>query len=495
MICSRDIGLALSALALALAGCSADDPAPAQADRARASDPALLRLLDAAEAAMGTDQLNDAGQALDQALAIAPDDPDLWVAIARLRLRGGEHLTAIEAADRALALGSDHAPALLMRALMVRDAHGFADALPWFEAALAADAENADIWSEYAATLGDGGQAKAMLEAVRKLAEIAPDDPRVPYLQAVLAARAGEHTLARSLLLRSGMAERGVPAAMQLDGIINLQEGNADSAAATFEALAARQPANPQVRELWARALIAANRANDVIARFAAEAERPETSPYLMMLVARAHEQIGDRARAAPLLARAYARPERKPAVLALRLGLPEPTATARRAALTGAWGMARADLRTLAMRFPASADIAVLAGDAALGAGDPGAALAAYSQTARVRRPWPLTRKAALAYTSIGDTAAAETLLAHHAAGEPDNADALIAVAGRDAARGNWERTTLLLDHSIALGAGHDPALLALRLQAARALGRREDARRFARLLAEVRPHLLDNP
>lgn len=493
MICRRDLGLALSALAFALAGCSGEAGAGEGAARRDVAAPEVVRLLDEAGAAMVAGDLVQAGRKLDEGLAAAPDNPDLWVAIARLRFRGGEHLTALEAADRALALGPDHAPALLLRALMVRDAHGAADALPWFEAALAADPDNPDVWAEYAATLGDGGRNRAMLRAVRKLAEVAPGDPRVFYLQAVLAARGGEHALARSLLARSGMAERGMPAAMLLDGVISLAEGNADSATASFEALAMRQPANVRVRELLAKALFEGDRNSELIRRFDAEARRAEASPYLMMLVARAYEQIGQREQAAPLLARAYARKDRPPAVLAPREGLPEPTLAARRAGLAGDWRKAQADARRLRARFPASADAAALAGDAALGAGDLQAALAAYAQTANVRRPWPLTRKAVLTYRGTGDTGAADTLLARHVAGEPDSASALFALAERQAERGAWVRTAALLDHAIALGAGNDPALLGLRLRAARALGHTHAARRYAATLAAVKPRRLD--
>jgi predicted Zn-dependent protease len=497
MICRRDLGaalsaLALSALALPLAGCSDDSGAETRA-AGPASNPAVVQLLSQADEALAAGDLAEAGRKLDQGLAAAPDDPDLWVAIARLRFRGGEHLTALEAADRALALGPDHAPALLLRALMVRDAHGAADALPWFEAALAADPDNADAWADYAATLGDGGRNRAMLRAVRKLQALAPDDPRGFYLQAVLAARGGEYTLARSLLGRSGMAARGVPAALLLDGVISLAEGNADSAADTFEALAARQPANARVRELLAKALLEADRHEDLIARFAGEASRAEASPYLMLLVARAYEQIGTRERAAPLLARAYDLRPRPAAVLAPREGLPPPTNAARRVGLAGDWGAAKAGARALSLRFSASADVAALSGDIMLGARDPQAALAAYTRAATIRRPWPLTRKAVLAYRAVGDNAAADTLLARHVAGEPDSANALYALAEQQAAIGAWARTALLLDHAIARGAGHDPALLGLRLRAARALGEAGATRRYAALLAAVRPRRLD--
>lgn len=446
-------------------------------------------LLREADAALAEGTLPDAARKLDEALAIAPDNPELWVAIAKLRFRGGEHLTAVEAADHALALAPDHASALLLRALMVRDAHGLAAAEPWFAAALAADPENADIWAEYAATLGDEGQARAMLGAVRELTAIAPKDRRLFYLQAVLAARGADYGLARSLLLRSGMAARGVPAAAMLDAVISLEEGNPDSAVEALAPLAARQPANARVRELYARALLASGRAAELVARFGVEAQIAEASPYLVMLVARAHEQLGDRARAAPLLARAYGGVNRSIAVLAVRDGLPPPTADLRRDGLAGNWSTAVARAAGLRARFPASADVASLAGDAALAAKNPQAALSAYALAIQVKRPWVLTRKAALAARVAGDETAAMTMLGRHVAGEPDGASAVIALAEAEAQRGGWARAAMLLDHAIGLGAGHDPALLALRRDAANQLGQQTDAVRFAGLLTQLHP------
>ncbi|MEQ5786796.1 tetratricopeptide repeat protein [Erythrobacter sp. NFXS35] len=479
-------------VALALTGCSGGQSELAPQSGPASGEPVLTRLLGRADEAMAGGDLAVAGRLLDEARAIAPENADLWVAIARLRFRGGEHLTAIEAADRALQLGPDHAPALLMRALMVRDAHGFADALPWFEAALAVDRTNADVWAGYAATLGDYGRYRDMLDAVRELADRAPDDRRIFYLQAVLAQRGGRPVLARSLLERSGMAARGVPAAVLLDALISLDQGNHDSAAQQLEVLFARQPANARLRQLLARALLLSGRNAEVVERFAAEAAQPEASAYFAMIAGRAYEQMGDRARAAPLLERAFAASSAAPVALADRPGLPEPTADLRRRSAAGDWTGARNMAQDFRIRFPASADFAQLVGDAALGGGDAAAALEAYAPAARMRRPWHLTRKAAHAYRRTGDDIAADTLLARHVAGEPDNIAALAALADALAVRKEWERAALLLDHAIALGGGHDPALLVSRGEVAHALGQNDAAERFATLAADLRPPAL---
>jgi tetratricopeptide (TPR) repeat protein len=482
----------LVALALVLAGCGSLGADSAGKTGAVSGSPAFVRLLSQADTAVAGGALADAGRLLDAARAIEPDNPDLWVAIARLRYGGGEHLTALEAADRALELGPDHAPALLMRALMVRDAHGFADALPWFEVTLSVDRAYADAWAEYAATLGDLGRHRDMLDAVRELAEVAPGDPRVFYLQAVLAQRGGEPVLARNLLERSGMAARSVPSALLLEALIHMDQGNHSSAVERLETLAARQPANARVRALLARALLLGGREADLVARFAPEIATPEASHYLLTLVARAHERLGDRASAAPLLERAARGSAAAPVVLADRAGLPAPTTGLRQAGLAGDWMAAQLQARTLRAQFPASADIALLAGDTRLGSGDAASALEAYSLAARVRRPWPLTRKAVLAYNRTGDTIAADTLLARYVAGDPQNISALAALAQSLAQRGEWERTGLVLDHAIALGGGNDPSVLALRSKAARALGQGDDAARFAAALADLRPAAL---
>ncbi len=68
---------------------------------------------------------------------------------------------------------------------------GLVASLPWFEKGLKAAPDDLSLLGEYAATLGEIGRAKDMLRVTRHMIELDGENPRAFYLQAVLAARAG----------------------------------------------------------------------------------------------------------------------------------------------------------------------------------------------------------------------------------------------------------------------------------------------------------------
>lgn len=434
--------------------------------------------------AMREGDLPAAGRAFDRALRFAPDDAELWVDIGRLRYRGGEQAQAVEAGEKALALAPDNAQALLFRAQVVRDSQGMAAALPLFERGLAHAPDNPELLADYAATLGELGRAKDALAAIRKLARIDPRNPRVHFLQAVIAARGGQYDLARSLLLRSGDLSREMPAAMLLSGVIDLENGNYASAAQAFDRIARMQPDNARVQHLLARALSLAGSHRELVHRFAGSAR----SPYLAQLVGRSYEALGERQAAAPYLERAARPLSGNPAALpgATPLDVAEVRGVAQGTdALSLVRGLivgrrpaaARARAESFRSRFPGSADAQGVAGDAALAANDPRAALVRYRAASLVRRPWPLTKRMATAMLALGDRAAAETLLASHLAGDPANAEAAALLARAAYLRGDFARAGLLIDYALATGAGRDPILRSLRAEVALRLGERDRA------------------
>jgi tetratricopeptide (TPR) repeat protein len=433
-----------------------------------------------------------AGEAFDQALKSIPDNPELWVDIGRLRYLGGEHTQAVEASIHAVELDPENPNALQFRAQLVRDAEGVAAALPWYEAALERNPDNLVLMGDYAATLGEFGQAKDMLAVVRRMIDIDEYNPRAFFLQAVLAAQGGEFDLARNLLTRSGDLEREIPAAMMLSGIIDMEKGNYASAAQMFDNLERMQPDNTRIRLLAARSLSLGGNHRELVYRFKDRAMLPGAPPYLATLVGRSYEVLDQRDNAASFLD--FAAKQRKAGIR------PMPTDTALNVSATrgpqsgrdavalvrglisaGQSSAAIANAEAFLRRAPGSGDALALTGDAYFSAGQPGQASDYYARAAAIRQPWPLTRRMIAAEISAGRKQSAKTLLEYHLAGYSANTEATIMLAEAELAAGNPQKAALLLDQAIANGAGRDPHALVLRAGAALELDDLETARSSA--------------
>lgn len=379
-------------------------------------------------------RLPEAGLAFDKALALTPNDPLLWVDIARLRYIGGEHLLAIEAAERAMQAGPDSPSAIELRAQLLNDSAGPVAAIPLFERGLEAAPNDLPLLIGYAAALGEAGRAVDMLAIVRRITELNPRSPMPYYFQAVLAARAGRVDLARSLLNRNGNRLGEVPAAQLLLAALELEAGNSAIAVDMLERLDRRQPFNNRVQLLFARALLAVEDHARLRQRFGPDAARPDASPYLLTVLARSYEQTGDRAAAAALLDRA-ATAGALPFAVRERAG--------------GGW--------------PGSFESFVLAGDSAMLKRANGDALAAYSRAAQIRFPEWLMLRTAYAAGSASGLALAERYLAAY----PASLLAPRLVAGGAAQAGAWARARLLLEKAD-LRIGHGDARLLAELSLA---------------------------
>jgi predicted Zn-dependent protease len=333
-----------------------------------------------------------------------------------------------------------------------------------------------------------------MLEISRRMVELDPRHPRAYFLQAVLAARAGQDDLARRLLWRTDGAYDDVPAGQLLAGILELRAGTPALAVEQFDALARKQPDNARVAMLLGRALLAAGEAGEVVARFGPAAARPDATPYLLTLVGRAHEQLGARAEAARYLDRASAVGSTALGVLPVAADGAVPARGAidnaesavpplRTLLAQGRTGEARAFAARLGEHFRGSADVARLRGDVALLARDPRAALAHYAQAAAIRRDFPLVERLAAAELLLGRRDAAFALVADHVARNPADGSALALLGRMHAGRGEWGRALVLLGHARRLGGGaEDPRLLADLAQAELSAGDADAARATAR-------------
>ena len=411
-----------------------------------------FRVLGRLEMAEGN--LAAAGQAFDRALQRTPDDSRLWVDIARLRYAGGEQVQAIAATDRAVALDPANVRALEYRGLLLRDQQGLTAALSWLEAGLKAKPDDLALLGEYAATLGELGRARQMVTVTRRMLELDPKNGRAFFLQAVLAARAGNVDLARALIGRAGTAAEA-PAGLLLFGTLELQAGNANHAAELLERLSALQPDNRTARLLLARALDATGERRTLVDRFEGEALRPDASPYLQTLVARALEDLGQRERAAPLLDRA-ARAGATP-ILPLSPTGDGPPAQVRRFLAAG--NLAEADAVAARVRnaAPGSADAQRLYADVRFARGDLAGAVEAWRVAATVALTDDLLLRFVDALLKGGRADEAERLVSGALATSPRDRAALRLSAGLAARRGDWGRAATVLAYLARTGDAAD--------------------------------------
>ena len=433
---------------------------------------------------------DEALAAFEKALAVRGGTAEIWVDIGRMRYGNGQQHQALAASLEALKHGADDPRALQFRGQLVRDSRGLAAALPWFERGLKAAPDDAGLLGDYAATLGELGRTKDMLRVTRRMIELDGGNPQPFFLQAVLAARAGNYTLARRLLWRTEDKLDGQPAAMLLEGILEMQSGNWALAVQALDELARRQPENMQALNLFGRALLENGNAREVLDRFVPLADRPDASPYVLTLVGRAHEVLGDRLAAAPYLDRAAA--VRRPGVSPLPVGeagelaifrwgddpgRPDVAVARIRKFLAAGDTAAAASLANgLAEYYSDSSDVQVIVGDVALARGDAAAALTSYRAASLVRMPFSLVEKMAAAFRLSGQDRAARALVGDYLSQHPRDGAATRLLGGMMAESGDWRRAGALFGHAAALReVGRDPWLHGMIARAAIERGDRQ--------------------
>jgi len=399
-------------------------------------------------------KMNAAKNAYNRALAIAPENASLWAEIARFRYMGGEHKLALEAADHALALGPHDPDALRLQAELVRDRFGMIPALEWFETAVEISPGDVGLLGEYAATLGEAGQAVRAIEVTRFILELDPANARAYYIQAVIAARAGNFGLARKLLERTGDESEDVPGAMLLRGVVEIAAQNYTLAIEALDPLVKQQPTNARARDLLARALFLSGDYKLLIGRFAGVASGGHASAYLRVLVARAYEQLDRRDLAAALLDRVALGPRQR----VTPDGLNDPVGAMLAAGnISGARSLTAYWLAVNPGRY----DNLTLAGDVELASGNPSAALGFYRRAADIRMPESLFIRRFQALLMAGEKERATSLAEVSLSYNPASAQARRAVAWLSANAGQWDRARRLYRNLRQTGHARDLQLL----------------------------------
>ncbi len=418
----------------------------------------------------------DAIALLGELLSAEPDNSYGWSDLARIRYNAGDIAGAAANAQRAVSLDPNNLEALTLRGELMREQYGLAAALPWFEGALKRDAYYHPALIEYAATLGDMGRYTDMLDATRRALAARPRSPQALYLQAVLAARAQNYDLARSLMQRTGGAIDDLPGGLLLGGTLDYQAGAYEQAIEKWRELVGRQPMNLTARRLLGSALLRSGDAKGALDVLRPVALRGDADSYTLALVGRAFEATGERDWAAKYLDRSA-----WPATAAATpLGTDDSLAVLANAAKddpgnpvamvgmirglidAGQAGDALGRARALAAANPGAPAAHLLVGDTLMTMGRFGEAADAYRRAADIRFDETTMLRAVDALDHAGRRPEASRVLGLFLGQHPENVPALRLAAHWQIAAGDWDGATDTLENLRSRVGSRDAGLLA---------------------------------
>ncbi|UVO55468.1 tetratricopeptide repeat protein [Sphingomonas sp. SUN039] len=378
------------------------------------------------------------------ALQLAPEETLMWSDMARARLMTGDVAGAIEGSERALSINNNNVDALIMSGNLLRDRYGYAAALSWYDRVLALQSRNVVAMLERAATLGELGRYREMLAQTRDVQAIMPNHPRAFYLQAVMAARAGDWGLARSLIYRIGPRLNDSAGYRVLAGSVELAQGNEEQALIHLRAAVDMQPDNIVARRLLGRTLWSSGDDRGAIDTLRPIADRPDADTYTLTVMGRACEHLGDRAAAGGYLDRA-AQPLR-PAPTPFFANGRGPIAAMRQLVAAGRAGEALGIAQGIERAHPGSPGAIMLTGDA-LGAGGRWREAAdAYRRASNLQFSEEAALRLIDALRRSGDSAAALAVVDVFVTQYPQSVAARLLASDAALAGKDWDRAEALL-------------------------------------------------
>jgi cellulose synthase operon protein C len=467
----------------------------------RCGMPYALRILGRVQ--MDRGDLAAALTSFDAALRLAPGDSRIWTDVARLRFVSADQRGAVEAVDRALQIDPRDVRALEFRGVLMRSQFGVVAALPWFERGLQIAPDDVPLLEQYGATLGEAGRNRDMLAQARRIISLDSGNARAFYMQAVLAARAGNCALAKRILPRVGDDFAELPGPMLLDAACEYELGNFNRAVERLQELLARQPRNRMVRRLLAQAMYRSGAPLDALDTIREIAGRGDADSYSLTIAARAFEASGQRERAAAPLDDAAI------AVVRPALPLPEPVSLLGAAdAARHEPDNARAVLPYIRLLVAAGEDDAALAeavrlrnanggvadahlivGDIELARGNLPAAIAAFAEARQIAFTEPVMLRLVDALGRNGEQQAADEVLAAYLVHNPMNLTALRLAAYRNLDAGRFAAAAMLLERVRQRIGYNDSALLANLARAQAGAGKLDAALENAAIAYRVAP------
>lgn len=413
-----------------------------------------------------------------EALRIAPDNVENWVAFARFRLDEQDMVGADDAASQAWRRAPQSATALAMKAAVVRTREGPVAAIPWYEAASARDPDNVPVMLELAASLGDAGHYRDMLTPLRRATELEPGNGRALFLMAMVAARAGDAPLARTFLGRIGGGDADLPAVLQARAAIELALDTPSAAEGFAARLLERQPDNLTARRLLALAQAREDNPRGAMMTLDPITTRPDADSWSLLLLSGSFAAMDWQPDSLQPLDRAASLARGDPPPLAgaadggdsLNPAAAIPTIRARLARGDGAGALALAT--RLADANPGVAQARLLVGDAALMQGDTVAAVAHFRRASLLRYDEATMLRLVNALARAGDRNGAGEAIRQFQLRWPENSAAMRIAAAFAAENRDWDRALAQLRAAQVRVGPNDALLLAQMARCALELG-----------------------
>ncbi|MFZ4285203.1 XrtA/PEP-CTERM system TPR-repeat protein PrsT [Variovorax sp. HJSM1_2] len=159
-------------------------------------------LLLRATAAADLGNLREALRLVDEARTLDPRSPDPWLTEVPIRVRERKFKEASDAVDRALALSPGLAEAQYQRGSVSHVQGDLAGAMAAYNQAIQAAPKHLEALIARAGLLMDAGKSAEALNDLNQAQRVSASEPRVFYLKALLAERAGDNKGAAAELRR-----------------------------------------------------------------------------------------------------------------------------------------------------------------------------------------------------------------------------------------------------------------------------------------------------
>lgn len=270
----------------------------------------LLCLRSAASSDLG--DLRGAMKAVNDARAIDPKAPIVWLAEVPIRIRERQFKEALDAAEQAITLAPDAAEGWYQKGSVFHASGNLPNAMAAYERAIKLDGNHLEARVARAGLLIDLGRPADAVKDLDELSRIAPNEPRAAYLRALLAERDNKNEVARAALRDvTGLLDpvpqdfiRYRPQLLMLNGLAHFGLGEREKAKQYLEAFQKNQ-ANTPASKLLAQIYLGERNVDRAIEVLDAYLRAQPADGQAMTLLGNALISKGQNAKAAALMQRA----------------------------------------------------------------------------------------------------------------------------------------------------------------------------------------------